>query len=214
MSITQSIEPGRQPTERRYQVLACLDFSDLGDRAVLEALSLCSTHHSAELHVLTVAEEQGSEVRLPGPEKRVLPVPEAEEATRRRVAQLVDHYLNSGGRVFMEKIAIYVDRGSTAERIVAVAAATDADLIVLGTHGRRGIHRVIGGSIAEHVMRTAPCGVYVIRPRDFLDGEKVPEVEPPLRADQHALLSVPPLQRHYHYVDRMSEASARIMPAI
>jgi nucleotide-binding universal stress UspA family protein len=215
MSNAEIIEPGRQPAERRYQVLACMDFSDLGDRAVLEALSLCSAHHSADLHVLTVAEEAGTELRLPGPEKRVLPAPEAEEATRRRVAQLVDHFLNGGGRVYMDKIAIYVDTGSAAERIVSVAAAADIDLIVLGIHGRRGIQRVIGGgSIAQAVMRTAPCGVFVIRPRDFLDGEKLPEVEPPLRPDQHALLSVPPLQRHYHYVDRESRASQRIMPAI
>jgi nucleotide-binding universal stress UspA family protein len=213
MGKTETIEPGKQVEERRYQVLACMDFSDLGDRAVLEGLSLCSAHHAADLHVLTVAEEHGAELRLPGPDRRVLPVPDAEDATRRRVAQLVDQYLNRGGRIYMDKIAIYVDTGAASERIVSVAAAADVDLIVLGTHGRRGLHRVIGGSTAEEVMRTAPCGVYVIRPRDFLDGEKLPEVEPPLRPDQHPLMQMSH-RHHYHYIDRVSEPSPRLMPAI
>src|SRR5688572_17367649 len=85
MSETQTIEPGKPPVERRYQVLACMDFSELGDRAVLEALSLCGVQHAADLHVLTVADQVGSALRLPGPDKPVLPMAEAEEATRRRV---------------------------------------------------------------------------------------------------------------------------------
>lgn len=213
MSETQTIEPGKPRVERRYQVLACMDFSELGDRAVLEGLSLCSAQRSAELHVLTVADEVGSALRLPGPDKPVLPAAEAEETTRRRVALLVDRFLDAGGQIYMDKIAIYVDTGSIAERIVAVATAADVDLIVLGTHGRRGIQRVIGGSIAEEVMRSAPCGVYVIRPRDFLDGNKVPEVEPPLRPGEHGLMPMSH-RHHYHYIDRVSEPSPRIMPAI
>jgi nucleotide-binding universal stress UspA family protein len=213
MSETQTIVPGKLPVERKYQVLACTDLSELGDRAVLEALSLCSAQQAAALHVLIVADAVGSALRLPGPDKTVLPAAEAEETTRRRVALLVDRFLNAGGRVYMDKIAIYVDSGSVAERIVAVATAADIDLIVMGTHGRRGLHRVIGGSIAEEVMRSAPCGVYVIRPRDFLDGEKVPEVEPPLRPGEHALFQMSH-RHHYHYIDRVSEPSARIMPAI
>jgi nucleotide-binding universal stress UspA family protein len=213
MSETQTIEPGIAPVERRYQVLACMDFSELGDRAVLEGLSLCSSRHAADLHVLTVAEEVGSAMLLPGPDKTVLPTAEAEEVTRRRVATLVDRFLNAGGRVFMERVAIYVDIGSVAERIISVAGAADVDLIVLGTHGRHGFHRVIGGSIAEEVMRSAPCGVFVIRPRDFLDGEKLPEVEPPLRAGEHSLRQMAH-RHHYHYIDRVSEPSPRIMPAI
>jgi nucleotide-binding universal stress UspA family protein len=213
MNETQTIEPGKPPVERRYQVLACMDFSELGDRAVLEGLSLCSAQRAADLHVLTVADEVGSALRLPGSDKPVLPAAEAEELARRRVATLVDRFLNAGGRVFMDKIAIYVDTGAVAERIVAVATAADVDLIVMGTHGRRGLHRVIGSSTAEEVMRSAPCGVYVIRPRDFLDGEKVPEVEPPLQPGEHALMQ-PSHRHHYHYIDRVSAPSPRIMPAI
>lgn len=199
---------------RPYRVLACLDFTDLGDRTVVEALDLCGAHGAAELHVLIVAAVHGDELELPGPERRILPRDEAEEAGRRRVAGIIEGYLGRGGRIEMEKVAIYLEQGDPAERILAVASALDADLIVLGTHGRRGLSRVLaGGSTAETVMRNAPCGVFVIRPRDFLDGEKIPEVEPPLSPEQHPLLPFRH-RHHYHYVDRVSRVSERIMPAI
>jgi nucleotide-binding universal stress UspA family protein len=195
----------------RYRVLAALDFSSLGDRAVLESLRLCSTQQDAELHVLSVGEAHGSSIRLPGPEPRLLPLVEAEEATRGRVQRLVDEYLSSGGSVYIEKISIHLIVGSPAERIVWLAGALDADVVVLGTHGRQGLQRMLLGSVAEAVMRHAPCGVFVIRPRDFLHGEKVPDLSPPLEPGDHPLK--PFLHNHhYHYVDRVSRFGERILP--
>ena len=43
------------------------------------------------------------------------------------------------------------------------ARATRADLIVLGTHGRRGISKFLLGSVAERVIATAPCPVVAVR---------------------------------------------------
>jgi nucleotide-binding universal stress UspA family protein len=53
--------------------------------------------------------------------------------------------------------------GHTADQIVAYAADHDVDLIVMGTHGRRALARVIVGSVAERVVRTAPCPVFTVR---------------------------------------------------
>jgi hypothetical protein len=47
--------------------------------------------------------------------------------------------------------------------IVSVAADTGCDLIVMGTHGRQGVSRVLMGSVAEHVIRNAPCPVLTTR---------------------------------------------------
>jgi nucleotide-binding universal stress UspA family protein len=53
--------------------------------------------------------------------------------------------------------------GSPAEAIVQVAADEGADLIVMGTHGRTGLRRLLMGSVAEAVIRTAPCPVLIYR---------------------------------------------------
>jgi nucleotide-binding universal stress UspA family protein len=52
--------------------------------------------------------------------------------------------------------------GDPARDIVRVAAERQVDLIVMGTHGRHGLRRWIAGSVAEHVVRTAPCPVLTV----------------------------------------------------
>jgi universal stress protein A len=47
--------------------------------------------------------------------------------------------------------------------VVAEAAATQADLVVVGTHGRKGIKHALLGSVAEKVTRLAPCSVLIAR---------------------------------------------------
>ena len=54
--------------------------------------------------------------------------------------------------------------GSPAHEILVVARHWDADLVVLGTHGRRGLPRFFLGSVAETVLRKAPCSALVIPP--------------------------------------------------
>jgi universal stress protein A len=56
-----------------------------------------------------------------------------------------------------------VDVGDPRDTIVAAAKALGADLIVMGTHGRRGLSRVVMGSVAEDVIRHAPCPVLTVR---------------------------------------------------
>ena len=60
-------------------------------------------------------------------------------------------------------VSVLVWTGEPGESIVSVAAAESADLIVVGTHGRGKIGRLLLGSVSEYVMRTAPCPVLVAR---------------------------------------------------
>jgi nucleotide-binding universal stress UspA family protein len=55
---------------------------------------------------------------------------------------------------------------SPAEAIGTYAKDVHADIIVVGTHGRGGMSRLLMGSVAEHVVRNAPCPVLVLRPRE------------------------------------------------
>jgi nucleotide-binding universal stress UspA family protein len=53
--------------------------------------------------------------------------------------------------------------GTPAEAIIDFASATGTSLIVMGTHGRTGLAHLLMGSVAEQVVRTAPCPVLTVR---------------------------------------------------
>lgn len=61
------------------------------------------------------------------------------------------------------EIEVELLHGDPADAIVAHAAVVDADLIVLGTHGRTGLARVLLGSVAERVVRHSPTPVVTVR---------------------------------------------------
>src|SRR5208283_6218523 len=61
------------------------------------------------------------------------------------------------------KVDTAVEIGDIRERIIDSAADWHADLIVLGSHGRRGIQRFLLGSVAEFVARHANCSVEIVR---------------------------------------------------
>lgn len=63
-------------------------------------------------------------------------------------------------------VAGRVATGYAAEEIIALADAEGADMIVMGTHGRAGIDRILFGSVAEKVVKSAKCPVLTIRPRE------------------------------------------------
>lgn len=56
-----------------------------------------------------------------------------------------------------------VEQGEPATLILTVAEECEADMIVLATHGRTGLRRLLLGSVAEHVLREAPCPVVTLR---------------------------------------------------
>jgi nucleotide-binding universal stress UspA family protein len=60
-------------------------------------------------------------------------------------------------------VAHRLEEGDEAREILRVAAELSVDLIVMGTHGRGGLSRLLAGSVAEAVMRKAPCPVLTVR---------------------------------------------------
>jgi nucleotide-binding universal stress UspA family protein len=79
------------------------------------------------------------------------------EDVRAQMARLLPADLTEGVAV-----TFAVREGGTATSIVEQAVETRADLIVIGTHGRSGFNRLLMGSIAEKVLRHAPCPVLTI----------------------------------------------------
>lgn len=141
------------------RILCATDFSDTAEAAWETACELARVHR-AELvlvHVFTGL-PMYSYAELPGPT-----VQKVWEEQRQWVEQTLD-----------ERVAAATARGLTARGVLKIgAAATEipetateehADLIVVGTHGRTGLNRLVIGSIAERVVRLAPCPVLTIKP--------------------------------------------------
>ena len=59
--------------------------------------------------------------------------------------------------------AVKVLPGDPREALVNIARAENADLLVVGSHGRTGIHKLLLGSVASHVVAHAPCDVLVVK---------------------------------------------------
>ncbi len=76
-------------------------------------------------------------------------------------------------------VTVHVRMGNPVEEIDRIAADYAANLIVVGTHSRKGLERLTLGSVAELLARTAHCPVLVSRPRDFSDVRKSEVPEPP-----------------------------------
>jgi nucleotide-binding universal stress UspA family protein len=63
-----------------------------------------------------------------------------------------------------KKVEARVAQGAPAEKIIETAKKEGVDLIIMGTHGRKGLERAIFGSVCDKVVRTAPCPVLTISP--------------------------------------------------
>lgn len=87
---------------------------------------------------------------------------EAAEASRRHHAELARTMTAELGAAGIAATAV-TPEGDAAAEIIAAAAAWDADLIVLGTHGRTGLRRFVLGSVARNVLHHAPASVLVAR---------------------------------------------------
>jgi K+-sensing histidine kinase KdpD len=86
-----------------------------------------------------------------------------------------------------------VSTGHAAPTIVQYAEREKIGLIVLGTHGRTGLARVLMGSVAEAVLRTAPCQVLTIGPKVHEVPEaKAPGKVVPASSESHCLVCAKP----------------------
>ncbi len=75
------------------------------------------------------------------------------------------------------KIAARVLTGQVVDQVCSCAREWDADLIVLGSHGRKGFQHFMLGSVAEEILKAAPCSVKVIKHRKhFQDPDNIQPV--------------------------------------
>jgi universal stress protein A len=137
----------------RFRKILCpVDF-DINSIAALEIAAELARERKAVLDVLHV-------VPIPlGPEVAI-PFDKLEGRARKRLELLIRRKLDSKLRC-----ALHVRTGEPANEVIHLAEETGADLIVMATHGRTGLSRLVLGSVAETVVREAPCPVLTIKPR-------------------------------------------------
>ena len=140
------------------RIVCATDFSDTAEAAWDLAIELARTHQ-AELVLVHVFSEMPvypevavASIQSVWQEQRQW----AEEQLAGRVEAAAEHGLPARS---------LLRTGSAPEEIVQAAGDESADLVVVGTHGRTGINRLVIGSVAERVVRVAPCPVLTVKPR-------------------------------------------------
>jgi universal stress protein A len=142
------------------KILVPTDFSESADTALVYAKTLAGCL-GASLHLLHVfTDPYGPAVYVP---EVYVPVSDearerALEDARARLAERLDDEEETHFRGTRDIVT-----GLTAQQIVKYAADHGMTLIVMGTQGRRGVAHMLLGSVAEHVVRTAPCPVLTVR---------------------------------------------------
>lgn len=139
--------------KRFHTILYPTDFSHGSDVAFQYACDL-ARDYDARLVILHSQEPAVAMI----PEAGLIPIELADNESAAR--KQLDDVRVAGPQVKLEKIFA---EGPAADCIVAAAESVRADLIVMGTHGRTGIGRLLLGSVAEVVLRRAPCPVLTVR---------------------------------------------------
>jgi len=165
-------------SEKPYLIVVGIDYSPASDLALERAFELARARPKAEVHIVNVVNLYGAHAVLDGSaEPAGFPKVTLADATaelERYVAQRRAAFAASLGSV---NVRAHLRLEAPAHEIAQIAADLEADLVVVGTHGRRGIARLLLGSVAESVVRLAPCPVLVVRPKEL--PEPAPRIEPP-----------------------------------
>jgi len=141
------------------KILFPLDLSESAAKIVPFVKSLAS-RYDARVHLLFVARvfDYFTSMYVPHPsvsqfEKEVI------EGAEKRLYEFADENFAAVAGTKTQVVA-----GDPSEEILSYIAAHGIDLVVMGTHGRKGLDKVIFGSVAERVVKSSPVPVMVVNP--------------------------------------------------
>jgi nucleotide-binding universal stress UspA family protein len=140
-------------------VLVATDFSEPSGAALNYGRELARTF-AATLHVLHVADH----VMFPyGVEGFSTLLPEMQEDVEAAARTQLEALISEEDRVELHAEPVVISAAPKAAAIVHYANEHQMDLVVMGTHGRGAVSHLVMGSVAERVVRTAPCPVLTVR---------------------------------------------------
>ena len=137
------------------KVLVPVDFSE-NSKKILEAAEDFSRMCQAQLHVVFVVQSFDDYSGFFVPH---MPVAKFEEEMVQAAEQKMEKFL-----VDHKNVQAKVLVGDVAEEIIRHSEESGMDLIFMGTHGYKGLEKVMFGSVAEKVVRSSPCPVLTINP--------------------------------------------------
>lgn len=136
------------------EILVPTDGSEAGGLAIDHAVDIAS-QYDARIHALYVV-DTSAYAALEGAGTAVV------DTLRDQGEAAVARVVEAAEDADLESVSV-VREGSPHENILAYARESGADLIVMGTHGRRGIDRYLLGSVTERVVRSSPVPVLTVR---------------------------------------------------
>lgn len=153
--------------KKAYKVVVGYDFTTQADSALALAVNSLRGREHPELHAIFATAEKGAQAEV------VL------ENNQRELSGLLQKAIES----FVGNVTLYahVRNEAPAKSILRLAAEIEADAIFVGTHNRKGISRLVLGSVAEQVMRLASCTVTIAKDRSYIldRGDELILLEPP-----------------------------------
>jgi len=146
-------------------ILVATDFSEPSSVALAYGRDLARAYN-ARLHVLHVVEN----IMIRYASEVIFAVPDFQRDLETTARRDVDALITDDDRRVLNAVGVVETATNVAEAVVEYAKASDIDLIVAGTHGRGAVQHLLMGSVAERVVRTAPCPVLTVRAheRDFI----------------------------------------------
>ena len=156
---------------RITRLLVPTDFSPTSDIALQYAFDIAPP--GAALHVLHVVEDRSLATAYP--DGFYVELPGAREQAIDQANDRLKAIVRSSDRPDLT-LTTEVVVGWSVAAIVQDAKVRNADLIVMGTHGRTGLAHALLGSVAERVLRTAPCPVLTVRDTSRAGDELAQEV--------------------------------------
>jgi len=169
--------------ECRSVMVIGVDFSETAHQAVSVALNLARITRSPDLHLIHVL-RHAPLTGLGDWSGSINQYEKAVEDARREL----DVICAAAIEKFPLRAFAHVRTGEPYREIVQLASDIEADLVVIGTHSRGGVSRLLLGSVAEKVQRLAPCPVLTVKPKERPHAS---DLEPPcplcheLRLESH-----------------------------
>lgn len=152
-----TVRADTSPTIRTVRrVLAPTDFSDASHTALRHAKEIALTY-GAEIDLLHVVDEP-TYPSVYDVESMNFPGQETIERVEEKLAEI------AGDLIGVEHAMVKAALGPPVEEILNYVEENDVDLLVMATHGRTGLGRLMIGSVAERVVRQAPIPVFLVKP--------------------------------------------------
>lgn len=136
-----------------HKILIAIDKTDSAEKVALNGLQLAKQFDS-EIALVSIVDSSYAD--------------DADGATPKEIEAMLDYNFNASQNRVIDKVfkgfpvRTFVEEGDPAKVIIKIAAQWGADVIVMGTHGRKGLSHLLMGSVAEDVIRNSKKTCVVI----------------------------------------------------